>query len=147
MKKYILATLLFATMAGCKKPQSVEFRGIKNIRLEQSALDNSTLSATLSFFNPNNFVVQVKKIDADIYVNDELISHYSLDTLIKVPGNSLFDFGATVNFATARILKNALASLFNQQVMFHIVGRSKIGRNGFFMSVPFDVSSRQSLRL
>ncbi len=145
MKKWLGIGLLFVLVCGCKKPAAFEFRGIKNIRMQQTAQDNSALSATLTFFNPNNFVVQVKKIEADVYVNNDFVSHYDLDTLIKVPENSLFDFNAAVNFATAKVLKNALASRFNQQVLVRIVGKSKIGRGGLFVNVPFDVNSKQQL--
>ncbi|MDE1193216.1 MAG: hypothetical protein PW786_13895 [Arachidicoccus sp.] len=145
MKKYLLALALLVLACGCKKPMAFEFRGIKNVQLQQSALDNSALSATLTFFNPNNYVVQIKNISSDVYINNDFITHYDLDTLIKVPGNSLFDFNASVNFATAKILKNVLSSFFSKEATIRIVGKSKVGRSGFFVNVPFDVNSKQKL--
>lgn len=133
--------------AGCTKPAPFEFRGIQNIQLQQMEDNSPAISATLSLFNPNRYTVQLKKVDADIYVNGQFLSHYKLDTLLKVPGNTLFNYNVLFSFDAKKVVNNMLTSLFNRQVLLQIKGVSKVGRSGFFVNVPFDFSSKQHLPL
>lgn len=146
MKK-IASILLFGLLIwGCKKPITFEYRGIKNLEIGNLAGDSATLKATISFFNPNKYAVQLKKIDADIYANENLLSHYNFDTTIVIPGNSAFDFPATIKFSRSKILDNIAAVLFQREITLRIKGNSKVGRSGFFVNVPFDFTSKQSLK-
>ncbi|AYD46803.1 LEA type 2 family protein [Arachidicoccus soli] len=145
MKKVAYLALIFMIFEGCTKPTPFEFRGIQNIQLQQMANNSPAISATLSLFNPNHYTVQLKKVDADIYVNGQFLSHYKLDTLLKIPGNAIFNYNILFPFDAKKVFNNVLASLFNQQVLLEIKGISKLGRSGFFVNVPFDFSSKQHL--
>lgn len=147
MKKYVFAAFMIFVLAGCQSPRAVEFRGIENIHVAQTALNNTTIAATLTFFNPNLFNIQVKRIDADMYINNDYITHYQLNTNIRVPANSLFNFDAVINMATASVLRNAYSTLTGKPVDIHIVGRIKVGRGLFAVNMPIDVHTQQQLRL
>lgn len=145
MKKIGLILLLTVILWGCKKPASFEFRGIQNIRILQMGDNSPALSATLSLFNPNNYTVQLKKVDADIYINGQFLSHYKMDTLVKIPRNAIFNYNILFPFDAKKVFNNMLTSLFSRQVLLRISGTSRLGRSGIFVNVPFDFSSKQDL--
>lgn len=132
--------------AGCKKPAGFEFRGITDIRVNQISDDSTELSSRISFFNPNSFGVQCKKVDADVFANDVFLTHYHLDTLIKISANSLFDLQPVIRFNTHLILNNMLSAVLSQGIKLRIVGSTKVGKAGFFTNIPFDFTSTQDLK-
>lgn len=146
MKK-IASILLFCLLLwGCKKPVAFEYRGLKNFQLVNFNGDTATLSATISFYNPNNFGVNLKKINADISANGSLLTHYVLDTSISIPAESLFDFPASIKFDRRAIFNNIADAFFKREILLHIKGNSRVGRAGIFVNVPFDVSSKQAIK-
>lgn len=143
----IASILLFCLLIwGCKKPTAFQYKGIKNIQFENFAGDTAALSATISFFNPNKYAVQLKKIDADIFANDAFLSHYKLDTSITIPANSPFDFGTTIRFNRSNLFNNIISAFLKQEVLLHIKGNTRVGRSGFFVNVPFDFTQKQTLK-
>ena len=137
-----------ATVAGlgaCSTPQNLQFQGVQNFRLENVGLSSSTIAADLAYYNPNNFSLRVKHIDAQVYANNEYVGSYVLDSLMDIPARANFIFPARVNINMQPILKSALSILSSKDIQLHIVGKTKVGKGGFFMNIPFDVSSSQKL--
>lgn len=146
MKK-IASILLFGLVIwGCKKPSGIEFRGIKNIKLIDFSGDTATVFGTLTFFNPNKYSIQLKKIDADVFANRQLITHYNLDTSLIIPADTTFTFGTSLRFDRNKIFNNIADAFFKKEVLLEVKGKTKVGRSGIFVQIPFDVSTKQSIR-
>ncbi len=78
----IVASVLFLlfVIAGCKKPESFEYRDVKNFKIDSLGFEKSTVSMDLIYFNPNNFGVDLKNINCDVYVEHSYLGKYVLDT-------------------------------------------------------------------
>ena len=147
MKKTASILLFGLLLWGCKKPAGIEFRGIKNIKLVDMAGDSATVFGTLSFFNPNKYSIQLRKVDADIFANSQLVTHYNIDTSITIPADTTFLFGTYLKFNRNTLFNNMLDAFFKREVLLQIKGKTKIGRSGFFVQIPFDVSTKQTIKL
>jgi hypothetical protein len=89
--KYLAGILLLFTLAtACSKPQSFDYRDIRNFRIIKPGFDRSTISMDLVYFNPNNFGVQLKHVDCDVYVDKNYLGKFVLDTLMFIPKKSEF---------------------------------------------------------
>jgi len=146
MKKTASILLFGLLLWGCKKPVGIEFRGIKNIKLQDLSGDTATVLGTFVFFNPNKFAIQLKKIDADLYANNQLLTHYILDTSMVIPADTTFFMGAILRFNRSIIFNNIADAFLKREVLLQVKGKTKVGRAGIFVQVPFDVSTKQAIK-
>src|SRR4051812_21155443 len=82
--------LLLVAMAGCKKPGGFEYREVKNFKIDSLGFEKTTVSMDLIYFNPNNFGVNLKSIDCDVYVEHNYLGKYLLDTTMHIAKKSEF---------------------------------------------------------
>src|SRR4029079_12904476 len=122
----ILLLTLFAT--GCNKPQSFEYRGMQNFKIDSVGLVNSKISLDLVYFNPNNFGVELRNVTCDVYINHNYLGKYVLDTLMHIPKRSEFfnPFGMQVDMKN--IFKNGFGALFSNEVLVELKGSTRLGK-------------------
>jgi LEA14-like dessication related protein len=146
--KYSLLSLFFIiVLVACKKPQAFDYRNVKNVKIEKLGFEKSTLSMELVYFNPNGFGVDLRKVDADIYIDNHYLGKYQLDTLMHIQRKAEFILPSRIQVDMRGIFKNALSVLFNREVLLHVKGTTKVGKAGFFKTIPFDYEARHKLEL
>ena len=59
MKNIAPLLILFAFIVSCKKPESFEYRDLKNFKVDSLGFEKSAVSMDLVYFNPNNFGVDL----------------------------------------------------------------------------------------
>ncbi|MDQ2752850.1 MAG: LEA type 2 family protein [Bacteroidota bacterium] len=136
-------SLLFS----CKKPQGFDYRGLNNFKIDSLGFEHSTISMNLVYFNPNNFGVDLKHVDCDIFVNKSLLGKYLLDTSMHIARRSEFSLPSKVQVDMRNIYKNSLNALFNQEIQVDIKGVTRVGKAGIFVNVPFTYSGTQKISL
>ena len=146
MKKLASILLYGLILVSCKKPAGIEFRGIQNFKLIDLEGDSATVKTDLKFFNPNHYPIEMKKLEADVFANQVLVTHYILDTFISIPADTTFLFNTKLKFNQIVIFNNMLDALFKKEILFEVKGKTKVGRGGFFMQVPFSVSTKQQIK-
>jgi len=146
--KYSLLSLFFIiVLVACKKPKAFDYRNVKNVKIEKLGFEKSTLSMELVYFNPNGFGVDLRKVDADIYIDNHYLGKYQLDTLMHIQRKAEFILPSRIQVDMRGIFKNALSVLFNREVLLHVKGTTKVGKAGFFKTIPFDYEARHKLEL
>jgi LEA14-like dessication related protein len=135
---FILSGIIFS----CKKPQSFDYRGMKNFKIENWGFDYSTVSMDLVYFNPNNFGVELKHVDCDIYLNNNYAGKYFLDTLMHIDRKVEFSFPSRINVDMKGLFKNGLNVLMNKEVLVTLKGNTKVGKAGVFINFPFNYEGR-----
>jgi len=145
-KGFISLLLLFIVWTACKKPQGFDYRDVKNVKVTQVGFDRSTISMDLVYFNPNNFGVDLKKVDCDIYINQNFLGKYILDTTMHIDKKSEFTLPSSVSVDMKGIFKNGFNLLFSNEVLVSIKGSTKIGKAGIYVNVPFSYESRHKLK-
>jgi LEA14-like dessication related protein len=123
-----------------------EFIDARNFGLRSVGLKTSTVYADLFYFNPNNLGLQMKKADLDVYVDDRLLGHSLLDTLITIPKKDTFSFPVMLEVEMKNIFPNAFAMLMKEEIELRIEGTAKVGKGGLFLNVPVKYRGKHRIR-
>ncbi|MGE5106704.1 MAG: LEA type 2 family protein [Sphingobacteriales bacterium] len=95
--------------------------------------------------NPNNADFLVKSTELDIYINDSLVGHTSLDTNIKAPKLSEFVLPVSAKIKTNSLLSNAFSFLFNKEAAIKISGTIRAGTYGLYKNFKINYQTQQKL--
>src|SRR5438045_3670055 len=77
------AALLF--MTSCREPKDLEYRTFKNLSSDKLGFSTSTFKVDLVYYNPNNFGLQLKRTDLDVYIDSNYLGHTAQDYQINIP--------------------------------------------------------------
>src|SRR4029077_9503594 len=75
---------------GCSSPKELEYQDYKNLHIEKMVFTNSRVTLDLQYYNPNNFGLQLRRTDLDIFINNTFLGHSASDTLINIPRRDTF---------------------------------------------------------
>lgn len=143
--KYWWVFPCFFILLSCSKPQSFEYRDLKNFRIDSAGFTTSIVKMDLVYFNPNNFSVDLKNINCDVYLNQNYVGHYMLDTNMHIAKRSEFYVPSKMAVDMKNLIKNSLVSLFSQDVLLEVKGTIRLGKSGINMTIPFNYSGRQTI--
>jgi len=144
MRLLFYLSLIIFTIS-CSKPQSFDYRDIRNFKVEKLGFEKSTISMDLVYYNPNNFGVQLRKVDCDVYINDKFLGKYLLDTTMSIPRKSEFILPSRMDVDMKNVLKNGLSVLLSNEVLIKVKGTTRVGKGGLFINVPVDYEGRHKL--
>ncbi len=142
---YIL--LLIFLVASCATPKDFEYRDTRNIKLNSLGFNESTLSFELVYFNPNNFGMDLKTVDSEVFIDSLYLGKFQLDTLMHIPRMSEFTLPSTIQLDMRNLMKNAAKLMFKKEVLIQAKGTVKAGKSGFYKTVPFTYETKQSISL
>jgi LEA14-like dessication related protein len=147
LKKLLLFGSLAALFAACSKPQGFDYRDVKNVHIENMGFSQTILAMDLVYYNPNSFGVDLKKVDCDVYVDNSFLGKFQLDTLMHIPRRAEFSLPSRIVIDMQSVLKNGLNLLFSKEVLINVKGTTRVGKAGFFATVPFNYEARHKLSL
>lgn len=143
MKKiFILFFLFLILFISCKKLQSLDYRGMKNFKIEKLGFDYSTVSMDLVYFNPNNFGIDLKHVDCDVYLDNRYAGKYLLDTTMHINKKTEFCLPSKMNVDMKGLLKNSFDLLMNKEVLVTLKGTTKVGKAGIYINFPVNYEGR-----
>ena len=137
----LVSYLLFS----CGPVEEPELKKISAIRVSQLGLKESTLSFELEYFNPNKFRVKLKEAEGDVWLDEKLLGHFIIDTLIHIPARADFRLPVKLKADMNQLLKNSLATLLNNEVLIKLHGSAKIGKGLIFIRYPIRHERKQRL--
>jgi LEA14-like dessication related protein len=146
-KTVLLAVILGVIFFSCKKPQGFDYRDVRNMKIEKIGFDKTSLKMDLIYFNPNNFGVTLKNVDCDIYIDNNFLGHYKLDTIMKIEKRSEFSLPSNIQVEMKNVYKNALSVLVNKEIELNVKGSSKVSKFGITINVPFDYKGKHRLSI
>ena len=147
LPRLLFLVLLVAACFSCKKPQGFEYRDTRNFKIDKLGFDKTTVSMELVYFNPNNFGVNLKHVDCDVYVNHNYVGKYLLDTMMHIPRKAEFSIPSRMEVDMRNIYKNALNTLLSNDVLVEVKGNTRVGKAGIFITVPFNYEGRHKFDL
>ncbi len=145
MKKHtglIFNFLLTIVMAGCSAPKELEYQNYKNFHLENLGFNASRITLDLQYYNPNNFGLQLRRTELDIYINNNFLGHSTSDTLINIPRRDTFLLPIKFDMDMKNALKNAWNTMIGNEVTVKVTGRIKLGKANVFMSMPVNYEGK-----
>jgi LEA14-like dessication related protein len=146
IKQMIWVGALVAAVAGCRQPQPPEYYGFQDLQVGLGSGQATTLSATIKFYNPNPFSLELKRAEMDVSINGKHAGHSLLDSTILIPKKDTFYVPVSVQLDMKAIFSNALQLLLDQQATIILDGRVKIKRGAITFSRPFHYDGQQDLK-
>lgn len=147
MRFFLFSCVLIILITACNKPQSFEYRGMQNLKVDSIGLVNSKISLELVYFNPNNFGVELRNVNCDIYINHNYMGRYILDTLMHIAKRSEFIIPSSMNVDMKNVFKNALGTFLSREALVEIKGSTRVGKSGIFIIVPFTYTAMEKFSM
>ena len=148
MAKYKpLSLFLIMSILSCSSPKELEYRSFNNFSIQKLGFNNSTVSLDIEYYNPNNFGMQLRNSDLDIFVDGSLLGHSTFDTLIRIPRRDTFTLPVKFDVNMQNIYKNAWSTLTGKEVTVKLTGKIKIGKANVFMSFPVNYETKETFSL
>ncbi|MBK7558694.1 MAG: LEA type 2 family protein [Chitinophagaceae bacterium] len=133
--------VIFAT--ACQAPKELVYRDFKNLKVEKVGFAATTLKLDLIYYNPNNFGMQLKYTDLDIYIDNNLLGHSSQDYQITIPKLSEFTMPLQIEVDMKNLLKNAFSTFLGKEVLVKITGTVKLGKANVYKTFPVSYEGLQ----
>ena len=137
----IITIIFFAS--SCQAPKELVYRDFKNLKVEKVGFAATTLKVDLIYYNPNNFGLQLKYTDLDIYVDNNYLGHSSQDYQITISKLAEFTMPLAIEVDMKNLLKNALPTLLGKEVMVKITGTVKLGKANVYKNFPVSYEGLQ----
>ncbi len=130
----LLVYILFAS--SCQSPKELVYRDFKNLKIDKVGFAATTLKVDLIYYNPNNFGLQLKYTDLDIYIDNNYLGHSAQDYQITIPRLAEFTMPLAVDLDMKNLLKNAMPTLMGKEVLVKITGTVKLGKANVYKTFP-----------
>jgi len=145
--RWIAVSCCLLLAASCRQAEAPEYYGFQNIQLGAVQGQQTTLSTTLKFYNPNPFSLQLKRAEVDVLLNAKPSGHSLLDSTIFIPQKDTFYVPISIQVNLQSIFSNALALLMNKDKLVNVTlnGRVKLKRGWVSFSRPFHYEGQQDL--
>lgn len=128
---------------GCQAPKELVYRDFKNLKVEKVGFGSTTLKLDLVYYNPNNFGLQLKYTDLDIYVDSNYLGHSSQDFQITIPRLAEFTLPLKIDVAMENLIKNALPTLLGKEILLKVTGTVKLGKANVYKTFPVNYEGLQ----
>ena len=137
--------ILFLSSCGVKNVKEPEYRDIRELRLIELGVLQSTAGVDLVYYNPNNFGVQVSEARGDVYVDNQFLGRFGLNEVVEVNKRSEFVLPAIVKLDMIGAFKNQRELIKKKEVLLRIDGLARIKKAGFSRDVPIKYESMQNI--
>jgi LEA14-like dessication related protein len=138
-----LFIILVFIATACQAPKELVYRDFKNLKVEKVGFAATTLKLDLIYYNPNNFGMQLKYTDLDIYIDNNLLGHSSQDYQITIPKLAEFTMPLQIEVDMKNLLKNAFSTFLGKEVMVKITGTVKLGKANVYKTFPVSYEGLQ----
>ncbi len=148
MLKIVVAFFLaMPFFLSCSSPKALEYKTYHNFSIKSLGFNSSTIALDLEYYNPNNFGLQLRSTDLDIFINGNMFGHSSNDTLVNIPRRNSFILPIKFNINMQNIFKNAWNTLLGKEVTVKLTGKLKVGKANVFMMLPVNYETKETFTL
>ncbi|UAY51000.1 LEA type 2 family protein [Ferruginibacter albus] len=143
----LAALFTIIMLTSCSTPKALEYRDFKNLTIEKIGFATSTLKMDITYYNPNNMGLQLKRADLDIYMENNFVGHATQLYQINIPKLQEFTIPVQVDVDMKNVYKNIITSLMNKQVLVKVSGSIQAGKANIFMTLPVNYQGYQSYKI
>lgn len=147
VKPVLIRAVLLLTIVSCSAPKALEYKTYHNFSIQKLGFNSSAIKLDLEYYNPNNFGMQLRNSDLDIFIDGNLLGHSSFDTLITIPRKNTFILPVKFDVDMQNIFKNAWNTLTGKEVVVRLTGKLKIGKANVFMSLPVNYETKETFSM
>lgn len=140
--------LLPLLAVGCAKPTGFDYLGVRNFKVLQFGLKESTVGADVEYYNPNKYPVTMKGAAVDVYVNSNFFGKTTLDSAIEIPKKDTFLLPVILKVNMNSTAMGLIQTLVtgHDSVRIKLNGSAKIGRGGIFINYPIRYEGMQKIQ-
>jgi LEA14-like dessication related protein len=139
----LILSFTFFLATSCQAPKELVYRDFKNLKFEKIGFSSTTLNLDLNYYNPNNFGLQLRNTDLDIFIDNNYLGHSSQDFQINIPRLAEFTLPLQIEVDMKNALKNVLPTLLGKEVLVKVTGRVKLGKANVYKSFEVNYESVQ----
>ena len=140
----MLVLLLSILMTGCRIPKEFVYRDFKNFKLDNVGFASTKVKVDLVYYNPNNFGLQLKSTDLDVFIDGNYLGHTTQEFQIGISKLKDFTIPLAIDVDMKNVFKNGFATLFNKKVTVKVTGKVKVGKANVFRSFPVNYEGRHT---
>jgi LEA14-like dessication related protein len=137
--------LVLFTSCGTSNVKQPEYRDIREIKMIELGLLQSTAGIDLIYYNPNNFGVQLTEARGDVYIDGSYLGRFNLGEKVQVAKRSEFVVPAVIKVDMIGAIKNQREIFKKKEVMVRIDGMARVKKAGFSKDVPIKFESMQNI--
>lgn len=141
----LLIGLIVLSSCGSSNVKEPEYRDIREVRLIELGLLQSTAGIDLIYYNPNNFGVQVAEARGDVYIDNIYLGRFGLGEKVQVKKRSEFIVPAIIKLDMIGAVKNQRDLLKKKEVLVRIEGMARVKKSGLSRDVPIKFESMQNI--
>ena len=145
--KLLLCCFGIILFISCTSPKSLDYVTYHNFSIQNLGFNNTAVTLDLEYYNPNNFGLQLRNTDLDIFIDGNRFGHSTSDTLINIPRKSNFILPIKFDLDMQNLFKNALNTLLGKEVVVKLTGKMKVGKGNVFISFPLNYESKETFTL
>jgi LEA14-like dessication related protein len=149
MKCKVLVFFALVVLSSCVPRDSIVLRDIKNLKLDQTDLENAILDGEAVFYNPNNSRMRLREINITVFVDGKKSAYVDQKLSALARAKSEFTVPVKVQLSLKELgLMNTIMSLFGgKKYELHYKGYLKVKVNGLPLRIPIDHKEDFKLKL
>ncbi len=140
-----LGLVLILSSCGTSNVKEPEYRDIREVRLIELGILQSTAGIDLVYYNPNNFGVQLSDARGDVFIDNAFFGRFELGEQVQVKKNSEFIVPAVVKMDMIGAIKNQKDLFKKKEAMIRIEGSATVKKAGFTRSIPIKFESLENI--
>ncbi|MEO6452778.1 MAG: LEA type 2 family protein [Ginsengibacter sp.] len=144
---YLFFGLTLSALLSCSAPKALVYNDYRNFSIDKLGFTSSEVRLDLEYYNPNNFGLQLKRTELDIFINNTFLGHSASDSLINIPRRDTFLIPIKFTADMHNLFKNALTTLAGNEVLIKVNGKIKVGKANVFMSMPITYEGKHKFSL
>jgi len=148
MKKILLVlTPVVVFLVSCRSDniREPEYRDIRNVRIIDVGILQTTAGLDLVYYNPNSFGVQLSDARGDVYVDDQYFGRFGLQDKVAVGKHDEFIVPAIIKMDNISAIKNHREIWKKKKALIRIEGFAKVRKAGFNKELPIKYEGMQDL--
>lgn len=142
-----LSFLLAVLISACGKIQDPQFRRLEDFGVKSFGIEKIDLRFKVTYFNPNNFGVNVKEAGADFYIDSVYMGKFTQDLDVEVGKISEFSIPFSGSVPLTTVLKLKMNDLADRELLIQANGSVKVGKAGVYITKPFNYSGKHKVDL
>ena len=131
---------LMIVFTGCNRPEAPEFKGVRDVRINDGHNNQVVLTGYADFYNPNNYKIVLKKADIGVILNDREVTRFTEDYNLHIEKNASFTVPVRASLSRSEINNNlinsALSLLFGGKITLRYEGHIRVRAYGVGIRVP-----------
>ena len=141
----LLAGLVLLSSCGSGSIKEPEYRDIRDVRLINVGLLQTTAGVDLIYYNPNNFGVQLNEVRGDVYIDNHYLGRFTIDDKVDVGKRKEFIVPAIIKLDNIGAIKNQRELWKKKEAMVRIEGSARVKRSGIGINVPIRYEGMQNI--